>query len=137
MYSREQRMKAIALYIKYDKSIADVIRELGYPSSNLLPRWYKAYLKEQETGVLWEKYSRLSQYTLDQKKIAVEHFLTHGRNISRTIRMLGKAITLGGLRNFFVQIAYNCLSSRVQYIQRMYLGLTLLPLQLGTPQYLL
>ncbi len=89
MYSREQRMKAIALYIKYDKSIADVIRELGYPSSNLLPRWYKAYLKEQETGILWEKYSRLSQYTLDQKKIAVEHFHTHGRNISRTIRMLG------------------------------------------------
>lgn len=89
MYTREQRMKAIALYIKYDKSIADVIRELGYPSTNLLPRWYKAYLKEQETGVLWEKYSRLSQYTLDQKKIAVEHFLAHGRNISRTIRMLG------------------------------------------------
>ena len=43
MYSREQRVKAIALYIKYDKSIADVIRELGYPSTNLLPRWYKAY----------------------------------------------------------------------------------------------
>jgi len=31
MYSREKRMKAIELYIKYGKSTADVIRELGYP----------------------------------------------------------------------------------------------------------
>ncbi len=89
MYSREKRMKAIELYIKYDKSMADVIRELGYPSPNLLPKWYKAYLKEKETGVLCDNYSRPSQYSLDQKKMAVEHFLTHGQNISRTIRMLG------------------------------------------------
>ena len=31
MYSREKRLKAVELYIKYDKSAADVIRELGYP----------------------------------------------------------------------------------------------------------
>lgn len=39
MYSREKRMKAIVLYIKYDKSIADVVRELGYPYPNSLPKW--------------------------------------------------------------------------------------------------
>ena len=66
MYSREERMKAIELYIKYDKSIAAVIHELGYPSRGLLPRWYKAYLKEQETGVLWERYSRCSKYSVEK-----------------------------------------------------------------------
>ncbi len=39
MYSREERMKAIELYIKYDKNIAAVIRELGYPNRGALPRW--------------------------------------------------------------------------------------------------
>ena len=66
MYSREERMKAIELYIKYDKSIAAVIHELGYPSRGLLPRWYKAYLKEQETGVLWERYSRCPRFSPEQ-----------------------------------------------------------------------
>jgi hypothetical protein len=31
MYSREDRMKAIKLYMKYDKCAADAIRELVYP----------------------------------------------------------------------------------------------------------
>lgn len=31
MYSREKRMRAIELYIKYEKSPDDVIRKLGYP----------------------------------------------------------------------------------------------------------
>lgn len=40
MYSREKFKKAIELYLKYDKSVASVIRELGYPSRKMLPRWY-------------------------------------------------------------------------------------------------
>jgi len=32
MYSREERMKAIELYIKYDRCAADVARELGLSS---------------------------------------------------------------------------------------------------------
>ncbi|HBL49926.1 MAG TPA: IS3 family transposase [Firmicutes bacterium] len=89
MYSREDRMKAIELYIKYDKSIAAVVQELGYPSRGLLPRWYKAYLKEQETGVLWERYSRCPKFSPGQKIAAVEHYLEHGRNLSRTVKSLG------------------------------------------------
>ena len=51
MYSIEKRMKAIELYIKYDRCAADVIRKLGYPDRKTLRNWYKAYLEEQETGV--------------------------------------------------------------------------------------
>ena len=34
MYSYEKRMKAVQLYIQYDKSYASVFRELGYPPSS-------------------------------------------------------------------------------------------------------
>jgi len=90
MYSREERMKAIELYIKYDKCAADVVYELGYPSRKNLPRWYKAYLQEQETGVIWNGYRRTrTKYSSEQKKTAVEHYLEHGRNLSRTIKAMG------------------------------------------------
>jgi len=48
-------MRAIELYIKYEKSPADVIRELGYPDRKMLGKWYKMYLEKQETGVPYEK----------------------------------------------------------------------------------
>ncbi|MDZ4058204.1 MAG: DUF4817 domain-containing protein, partial [Polynucleobacter sp.] len=32
MYSYEQRIKAVELYIKYGRSAAATVRELGYPS---------------------------------------------------------------------------------------------------------
>src|SRR5665647_695355 len=75
MYSNEKRMKAIELYIKYDKSAAAVVRELGYPSCKMLTRWYKAYLEEQKTGVIQDRYARRSKYSLEQKAAAVEHYL--------------------------------------------------------------
>jgi len=87
MYSREKFQKAIELYIKYDKSVASVIRELGYPSYKTLPRWYKRYLKEQETGIV--QHTRRPKYSLEQKKTAVEHYFEHGRCVSRTVRALG------------------------------------------------
>ena len=58
MYSREKRLNAIELFIKYDRSAAAVIRELGYPSRKLLPQWHEQYLEEQKSGVLWERYRR-------------------------------------------------------------------------------
>jgi len=89
MYSREERLRVIDLYLKYDKCVADVICELGYPDRKTLISWYNDYLKEQETGVLWEKSCQSSKYSHEQKKAAVEHFLKHGCNLSRTAKMLG------------------------------------------------
>ena len=44
MYSPEQRLKAIELYIKYGFYAAAVIRELGYPSERrTLKSWYLQY----------------------------------------------------------------------------------------------
>ena len=38
--SREQRDRAVDLYIKYECCAADVIHELGYPSKGALLSWY-------------------------------------------------------------------------------------------------
>lgn len=39
MYTRKDKLKAIELFIKYDFIPTSIIRELGYPSSNLLAEW--------------------------------------------------------------------------------------------------
>jgi putative transposase len=80
MYSYEDRMKAVELYIKYDLSAAATIRELGYPNRKMLARWYKEY---KETGDLHKHYNKKAKYTPEQKKAAVDYYLEHGRNISR------------------------------------------------------
>jgi transposase-like protein len=43
VYSHEDRMKVVMLYIKYDLSAADAVRELGYPGPKTLLRWYREY----------------------------------------------------------------------------------------------
>lgn len=45
MYSLEDKIKAVQLYIKYGKSAAAVIRELGYPNRHTSVCWYKEYVK--------------------------------------------------------------------------------------------
>ncbi len=45
MYSYEDRLRAVMLYIKYDCCNANTIRELGYPSRKMLSHWYKEYTK--------------------------------------------------------------------------------------------
>lgn len=90
MFSREARMKAIKLYLKYGECSTAVRRKLGYPKDHeTLKRWYMDYLKEQETGIEWKRKKLEPKYSLAQKQVAVEHFLEHGHNISRTVRMLG------------------------------------------------
>ena len=43
MYSHEDRMRAVELYIKYGHSAADVIRELGYPNRGSLRNWFREF----------------------------------------------------------------------------------------------
>ena len=44
MYSREEKLKAVELFIKYDKSPASAIRELGYPCRATLYTRHEEYL---------------------------------------------------------------------------------------------
>lgn len=89
MYSHEERTRAIELYIKYGKSAADAIRELGYPSRDTLRTWYKEYLEELESNVVVVHGSRLKKYSDSQKRRAVDYYLEHGKSLTRTMRALG------------------------------------------------
>ena len=80
MYSYEDRVRAVQLYIKYDRSIADTIRELGYPSRSVLPRWYKEC---QANGDLRRKCERKPKYSIEEKKAVVDYYLEHGRSLRR------------------------------------------------------
>ena len=87
MYSYEERLKAVQLYIQYDKSYASVFRELGYPpSSHSIKLWYKEY---EETGGLHKSYSSPIKYSDEQRKAAVQYYVEHGRSKSRTVKALG------------------------------------------------
>ena len=53
-------MKAVQQINKYDLSVAETIRELGYPTRNTLIRWYNEYL---EKGDLHEKIQKKPRFT--------------------------------------------------------------------------
>ena len=86
MYSYEDRIRAVKLYIKYDFSAATVIRELGYPSRKALVGWYKEFQAKGDLKVVTERKPRYSE---EQKQRAVNHYLEHGRCIRQTVRVLG------------------------------------------------
>ncbi|WP_240542196.1 hypothetical protein [Bifidobacterium sp. CP2] len=88
-YTREQRRRAVELYVRYECCAADVIRELGYPSREALRMWHRDWLEERETGVPSRRGERYARYTQEQKRAAVDHYLTHGRRASRTMRQMG------------------------------------------------
>ena len=88
-YSKEQRDRAVDLYIRYERCAADVIHELGYPSRGMLPVWYRERLEEERTGRRSTRGKRYRRYTDEQKRAAVDHYLGHGRRLKRTMRALG------------------------------------------------
>ena len=67
MYSYEDRMKAVQLYITYGRSAAAVVREPGHPSRKNLRRWYRTYV---ETGGLPEGARPKLKYSIEQKQRA-------------------------------------------------------------------
>lgn len=88
IFTNEEKLKAIELYIKYDFSPGAVMYELGYPTArSMIYRWYKTYKANGNSFPTSRKFK--SKYTDEQKHIAVEYYLTHGKSIKRTITALG------------------------------------------------
>ena len=85
MYSLEQRKRAVELYIKYGLKATATIRELGYPSRAQLVGWHREW--QESGGRLTDR--SLEQYTLEQKRAAARHCLTHGRCNASARRGLG------------------------------------------------
>lgn len=86
MYSYEDRLRAVRLYIKLGKRVGLAIRQLGYPTKNALKGWHREYEQRHD---LPGGYVRQPRYSLALKEGAVEHYLEHGRCIAATIKALG------------------------------------------------
>lgn len=87
MYSYEDRIRAVQLYLKLGKRIRATIRQLGYTTKNSLKAWHREY---EQCHDLRAGYVRVApRYSAEQKRIAVDHFLSHGRCAATTWKALG------------------------------------------------
>ena len=86
MYSYDDRLRAVQLYIKLGKRLGLTIRQLGYPTKNALKTWYCEY---EQRLVLPVGYVRRPMYSQAHKERAVEHHRDHGHCIAATIKALG------------------------------------------------
>ena len=86
MYSYDDRLRAVRLYMKLGKRVALTIRQLGYPTKNALKSWYREYERRLD---LPTAYAREPMYSQREKEQAVEHYLAHGRCFAATIKALG------------------------------------------------
>ena len=105
MFSYEDRLRAVQLYIKLGKRIGLTIRQLGYPTKNALGNWYREYEACQD---LRASYARQPRYSDADKRRAVDHYLDHGRCIAVTIMALGypsRALFSAWLQELHPQIA--------------------------------
>jgi transposase InsO family protein/transposase-like protein len=87
MYSYEDRIRAVKLYIELGKRTGATIRKLGYPTKNALKSWHLEFEKGHD---LPAGYVLLRpKYSDEQKKVAVEHYLNHDRCLAGTRKALG------------------------------------------------
>ena len=87
MYSYEDRVRAVKLYIKLGKRTGATIRQLGYPTKNALKSWHREFERSRDLPM---RYARSKpKYSDEQKKLAVDHYLDHGRCMTVTIKALG------------------------------------------------
>jgi putative transposase len=87
MYSYEDRLRAVNLYIELGKRTGATIRQLGYPTKNALKSWYRQFEKYHDLPAHCAR--RRPKYSDEQKKAAVEHYMRHGRSYVGTFAALG------------------------------------------------
>jgi putative transposase len=87
MYSYEERMRAVELYIKLGKRVRATIRELGYPTKNALKGWHREYERRQDLPI--RSVPRPPKFSAAQRRVALEHYASQGCCISWTLRALG------------------------------------------------
>ena len=104
MYSTEQRRLAIETFIRFGRSCADTIAELGYPGRHTLNSWWRECRETGEVPV--GKMVREPRLPDGQKREAAEHCLGHGKSLSRTMRALGYPKGSDTLRGWIDELAH-------------------------------
>ena len=86
MYSYEDRIRAVKLYLKLGKQTGATILQLGYPTKNALKSWHQEYEEGDDLPVSYVR-SKL-KYSDEQKKVATRHYLNHDRCLAGTLERL-------------------------------------------------
>ena len=87
MYTYEDRIRAVKLYIKLGKRTGATLRQLGYPTKNALKSWHREYELCRDLPASYIR-SR-PKYSAEQKDVAARHYLDHGRCLAGTLKALG------------------------------------------------
>lgn len=69
MFSYEDRIRAVELYIKLDKRVRSTIRQLGYPTKNSLKGWYNEYQQKLDLPAGYA--GRAPKFSQAQKAAAI------------------------------------------------------------------
>lgn len=87
MYSYEERIRAVKLYLKLGKRLTATVRQLGYPTTKSLERWYQMYARCLDLPK--ERICLRPRYSTEQKKAATDHYMTHDQCLAATTKALG------------------------------------------------
>ena len=72
MFSYEDRLRAVRLYIKLGLRVGATIRQLGYPTKNSLKSWHQEYVQRHDLAAGYErapKYSQAQPPTRDRRPV--------------------------------------------------------------------
>lgn len=86
MYSLEDRLRAVKLYFDLGQNAALTVRRLGYPDVTSLAHWVDEYRRNQS---LHDQKRRYNKYSDEEKKRAIYHYMTNGKNLLQTVKALG------------------------------------------------
>ena len=86
MYPIEKKKEAIKLWLKYDKSISAVVKELPWLKRSTLGLWINEYNARKKFK---NKYTRKPKYSKAQRRKAVNYFINHGKSFTNTVNKLG------------------------------------------------
>jgi transposase-like protein len=86
MFSYEERIRAVKLYIEHGKRLSATIRQLGYQTKNTLIVLYREFERDRDLQVGYVRSS--GKYSAEQMKMAVQYYLDHDRCIASTMRAL-------------------------------------------------
>ena len=87
MFSYEDRIRAVKLYIKLGKRLGATISQLSYQTKNSLISWYREYEQGRDLQVGYTR--SMSKYSDEQRQVAVQHYLDYDRCVASTMTALG------------------------------------------------
>lgn len=86
MYSYEDRIRAVRFYINCGYNAAYTVNKLGYPDVTCLKYWYREYTQSND---LHQGRKKVSKFSDQEKRAAVDYYFSHGKNIQKTVKELG------------------------------------------------